>query len=303
MPDAGHSRLADITAHNPFLGNRLDVDTTLTVTSAAVGDRVVRIELSDGTDAEFHFQWLRHSCYCDSCGNPADGIRFATVASFESAVALGRVEVDGGVLCLTWDDGHESRFAGDWLRSHDYGAEGRDRRSTFQPTTWRCELTDDFPTVPWDDAAKVGEGRLRLYDDLLRHGIVRITGVGAEPQGNATRLAAAQAAPIEARQRVQRQTHQLDPDEQGHQVDRGDGNEHARDRQQQQRVVLALLDPQRGEVTHREPHGEQRGETDEHEDASESNKHPSGTSASLRCTRLWTPSRTRSESVVGASQP
>ena len=183
MPDAGHSRLADITAHNPFLGNRLDVDTTLTVTSAAVGDRVVRIELSDGTDAEFHFQWLRHSCYCDSCGNPADGIRFATVASFESAVALGRVEVDGGVLCLTWDDGHESRFAGDWLRSHDYGAEGRDRRSTFQPTTWRCELTDDFPTVPWDDAAKVGEGRLRLYDDLLRHGIVRITGVGAEPDG------------------------------------------------------------------------------------------------------------------------
>lgn len=53
----------DITAHNPFLGNRLGFDTQRVVLGAQVGDRLVNVAFADGRKRSFHNQWLRHCCY------------------------------------------------------------------------------------------------------------------------------------------------------------------------------------------------------------------------------------------------
>ena len=183
------SSAGDITAHNPFLGNRLDFEGEASVVRADLGDRVVDVAFADGRERSFHYQWLRHCCYCETCGNPADGIRFNTVVSFDSDVAPAEVGAEAGDLLVTWGDGHVSRYGSDWLRHHAYDEEDMQRRAAWKPTTWRAELADSFPTVPWTEASDGGSGTLRAYALLRDFGIVRISELGVDP-AQTERLAA-----------------------------------------------------------------------------------------------------------------
>lgn len=173
---------ADITAHNPFLGNRLGIVGTPEVRAASTDGRVVRVAFADGREREFHHQWLRHCCYCERCGNPADGIRFNTVISFDAGIAPESVTAVAGDLCVVWPDGHESTYGPDWLTHNAYDVEDRQRRASWLPTLWRSELADDFPTVAWPHASDGNEGTMKAYTLLRDYGIVRISELGVDPE-------------------------------------------------------------------------------------------------------------------------
>lgn len=188
MTDEGVSA-ADIEAHNPFLGNRLGIAGAPPVAFAAIGDEAVRVDFADGRRRTFHHQWLRQCCYCEVCGNPADGIRFTTVISFDSDITPSAAHALDGDLQVTWPDGHVSTYGPDWLRHHAYDHDDRDRRAGWRPTLWRSELADDFPTVEWSDASDGTAGTMRAYSKLRDFGIVRVSGLGTEPE-QTERLAA-----------------------------------------------------------------------------------------------------------------
>ena len=176
-----HDNADAITAYNPFAGNRLGLDAP-SVVSAHIAERAVVVDFADGTTTRFHHQWLRASCYCTTCGDPADGIRFTTVISFDSRITPATVGADDGDLVVEWPDGHRSVFGPDWLSHHAYDDAGRARRAGWRPTLWRSELGTDFPTVAWADAVDDrGAGRLRLYQTLRDFGIVQVTGLGTDP--------------------------------------------------------------------------------------------------------------------------
>ena len=75
-------------------------------------------------------------------------------------------------------------------------------------------------------------------------------------------LVAPEPPPVEARQHVDRDAHDLDPEEHHHHVDGGDEQHHAAGREQHERVVLAVLDAELGEVADREERREQGRERD-----------------------------------------
>ena len=182
MPDSSHrttthEEAADIVASNPFVGNRLGFDGHPAVVEAVIVGRVVRVSFADGTTREFHHQWLRHSCYCQDCGNAADGIRFVTAISFESSIAPKTVGAAAGDLIVTWPDKHKSTYGPDWLLHHAYDAPDRARRAAWRPTLWKSNLSDHFPTVSVEEASDGGAGLLRLYHMLRDYGIVRVTGL------------------------------------------------------------------------------------------------------------------------------
>ena len=177
-----HGAAGDITTYNPHLGNRLGIADAPAVTGAAIDRREIHVDFADGQHRAFAGQWLRHCCWCPDCGNPADGIRFTTVASFPSDIAPAQAEVCNGDLVLTWPDGHRSTYGSDWLIANAYDEAARRRRAAWQPTTWRAELTEHFPTVSWTDACDGGAGQLEAYRALCDYGIVRIDGVGTDPE-------------------------------------------------------------------------------------------------------------------------
>ena len=178
---AQHGAVGDIATYNPHLGNRLGVADAPAVTGANIDGRRVQVDFADGRRRTYAAQWLRHCCWCPKCGNPADGIRFTTVASFPSDIAPMDADVCGGDLVLTWPDGHCSTYGSDWLIANAYDDQARQRRAAWQPTTWRAELADSFPTVDWADAGDGGTGQLDAYRKLRDYGIVRIDSLGTDP--------------------------------------------------------------------------------------------------------------------------
>ena len=195
-PAAAESAAAGIATWNPFAGNRLGIDGVCSpaVEGARVEGRVVAVEFADGARRSFHHQWLRHACCCRQCGDPADGIRFCTVAGFGADIEPSRAAADRGDLIVTWPDGHVSVYGGDWLLRHAYEPADRRRRFSWRPITWRAELAEDFPTAQWADASAGGAGLLGLYRRLRDYGIVRVTGAGTDPE--ATERLAALIGPI-----------------------------------------------------------------------------------------------------------
>ena len=186
---AGDSAAVGIATWNPFSGNRLGFENAPAVTEARIEGRTVAVGFGDGARRAFHHQWLRHACCCRQCGDPADGIRFCTVAGFGADIEPGRVAAEGGDLIVTRPDGHVSVYGGDWLLRHAYGPADRRRRFSWRPVTWRAELAEDFPTARWSDAAGGGAGLFGMYRRLRDYGIVRVAGVGADP-GRTESLAA-----------------------------------------------------------------------------------------------------------------
>jgi hypothetical protein len=100
MDETSHESPDAITAYNPFQGNRLGLVASPIATAAST-DRTVQVEFADGSVTFFHHQRLRHCCYCQACGNPADGIRFNTVISFESEIAPTSVSATDSDLTVT----------------------------------------------------------------------------------------------------------------------------------------------------------------------------------------------------------
>ena len=192
---ADHGTTRDITTQNPSWGNRFGFEGAPAVTSAAVDGRRVVVTFSDGWIRSFASQWLRHCCWCSQCGDPADAIRFCTLLSFASDIAPTTAQASDGDLVLVWPDGHRSTYGGDWLAINAYDDESRARRAAWQPTVWRSELADDFPTVNWSDACDGGTGQLDMYRKLLDYGLVRVAELSRDPA--ATEALAALVGPIQ----------------------------------------------------------------------------------------------------------
>ena len=178
----GPGAASDITAANPFLGNRLGTAAAPAVVGVEIREQV-EVSFSDSSRRSFHHQWLRHCCYCEQCGNPADGIRFTTVLSFDADIVPAAAAVEHGELRIIWPDGHRSAFAADWLISNSYERDDRERRASWRPTLWRSAITADFPCVAWPEVVEGQPGQLRMLELLLEFGIVQVTGIGTDPAG------------------------------------------------------------------------------------------------------------------------
>ena len=181
-PPIQHGTVGDITTYNPHLGNRLGIDNAPAVTGAAIDGRQMHVTFADNAQRTYAAQWLRHCCCCTECGNPADAIRSMTVSRLPPDITAATAEACSGDLVLTWPGGHRSAYGSDWLIANAYDDNARQRRAAWRPVTWRSELAEHFPTVDWAAASGGGTGLLDAYCKLRDYGIVRIDGVGTDPE-------------------------------------------------------------------------------------------------------------------------
>ena len=89
----------------------------------ALHDRWLRVELSDGETADFHYRWLRHRCDCDR--HPQTGERLLCSSEIPDDIRPQSAVLDRSAtnndLVVTWsNDGHVSRYDRTWLRDNAY---------------------------------------------------------------------------------------------------------------------------------------------------------------------------------------
>lgn len=114
---------------------------------------------SDGRESAYHRYFLRDNCTCSHCYLPLtrEQLFEITDAPADLAVRSTSVATDGA-LNVVWSDGHASRYAAGWLRSHASDATSRAERHAARPQSfiWGREYADalqsfDYAEIMADD--------------------------------------------------------------------------------------------------------------------------------------------------------
>lgn len=144
------------------------------------GRGMLTVDWLGGGSDPFHYVWLRDNCPCPRCLHPS-GQRLVDILDLPADAAPRMVTLDeAGALVIRWDpDGHESRYAGAWLRRHAYGPEARAARR-HEPILWDARLTP-LPETDWPSLASDIGIELRWLGALRDHGFALLHGVPAEP--------------------------------------------------------------------------------------------------------------------------
>lgn len=187
--------IAGVTTSNAFMGNHLTPPKASSVEANQLAnitqlERELEVHWGDDVCAKFHYQWLRHNCFCSQCGNSADGIRSITLLDIEPDIRPTSATIDAsGNLQITWPDGHPSEYGPEWLRRYSYSEQAREERGAWQPTLWQSNITDDFPSHDYRLVQSEPEEQLRMLETLRDYGIVKLENVGDDPE-ETERLAA-----------------------------------------------------------------------------------------------------------------
>jgi gamma-butyrobetaine dioxygenase len=150
------------------------------IRAATPGKGLLTVEWRAGGSDPFHYVWLRDNCPCPKCLHPS-GQRLVDILDLPEDAAPRTVTLDAdGALIIRWAaDGHESRYAPDWLRRHAYGAAARAARRR-KPRLWDASL-QALPEADWPAVASDRTAERRWLGALLDHGFALLHGVPARP--------------------------------------------------------------------------------------------------------------------------
>ncbi|XP_065181170.1 uncharacterized protein LOC135811861 [Sycon ciliatum] len=185
--DPGQQRLTRVSvscmaaadgAHDSCKGSRLS-------SPAAAAPSHVDMMWDDGHSCSVDALWLRDQCMCADCRHPDSLHRnvdtFSLTDDQQHAI---NAELSGqDQVCVTWLDGHTSRFATDWLRVHcrqDSQIGGRpltalEHAAPREPWT-ATQLERDLTRVSHDEF-ETAAGLSRTLNGLWRHGVALLNDV------------------------------------------------------------------------------------------------------------------------------
>ncbi|MBI3761661.1 MAG: TauD/TfdA family dioxygenase, partial [Chloroflexi bacterium] len=147
--------------------------------------RTLLIEWADGRHSLFHSIWLRDNCPCPECRH-ASGQRIIDSVSIPADISPASVKLgDDGFVEIVWSNGgHASRYDPNWLRAHDYSADGRTRR---RPKLWGAEMQRALPEARHADVAANDVALRDWLSAIDDYGFAILRGVPVEP-GEVTRV-------------------------------------------------------------------------------------------------------------------
>lgn len=144
-------------------------------------ERCLVIYWADGHRSRFHHMWLRDNCSCKACGNKSGGHRYLALNDIASRVTPSTIEIDRrGELVLTWaGDGHRTRYAPRWLRSHCYSPEARAPRH-HQQRLWDASIAERLTKYSYREVRANEETRHTMFEALHDEGFALLGEVPVE---------------------------------------------------------------------------------------------------------------------------
>ena len=116
---------------------------------------------SDGRETPLHRYFLRDNCTCSQCYLPLTREQLFEITDAPADLTFAEAAIDAaGDLVVRWSDGHVSRYAPGWLRSHapDDASRAERRAARPRPFIWGSEYADalksfDYADIMGDDGA------------------------------------------------------------------------------------------------------------------------------------------------------
>lgn len=154
-------------------------DSRYVISRAILVDSRLQIDWGDGHRSEFHPLWLRHQCYCESCGTPLNGVRGLRLHHLPDNPEPRLESVGDAAVELSWaQDDHRSRYPAEWLRDHCYSDAERTRRR-HRPILWDARIMDNCPSANLRECEQSPQARLALLETIRDYGFAFVRGVPA----------------------------------------------------------------------------------------------------------------------------
>jgi alpha-ketoglutarate-dependent taurine dioxygenase len=144
---------------------------------AAVDGDLVRVHLADGRELDLHRLALRDGCSCVFCRHPVSGQRLYESRDVVPGARVAGATLSEGTLHVTWADGHESSYDGDWLAA---ATRPRPERTA---TLWGSELTESIPGESYANVVESRDALRRVLAAVAEYGFARITAAPVEDGG------------------------------------------------------------------------------------------------------------------------
>ncbi|KAI8973794.1 Trimethyllysine dioxygenase [Mycotypha africana] len=136
-------------------------------------DKEVYVDWNSRKTSVYHHFWLRDHCHCEQCYHPVTRQRLVNTFAIPRSIHPTAVDSTAEGLVITWPDGHQSKYAWDWLYTHSYSPvmrtlseqslAGKRRR------TWGSDLRLD--RLAYDDVMNTDDGLRQWLDQLEVYGI------------------------------------------------------------------------------------------------------------------------------------
>lgn len=155
----------------------IKIDSRYVITAATIADRQLHVDWGDGHHSEFHPTWLRHQCYCETCGTPLNGVRGLRLHHLPDTLEPRLESFAADVVELAWlHDGHRSRYTAEWLRDHCYSAIEHARRK-HRPILWDATIMDNCPSADLLECERSPAARLALLENIRDYGFAYVRNV------------------------------------------------------------------------------------------------------------------------------
>lgn len=127
------------------------VDSAIHLSDIEATDVGLSVRWSDENVSFFHHIWLRDNCRCPACGEPSTGRRKLRLSGIPKEIIAVSATIDrDDILTINWPDGHQSSYAGAWLKTYTYNEDARKER-IFSPPIWTEETRQNPPILSFGD--------------------------------------------------------------------------------------------------------------------------------------------------------
>lgn len=141
----------------------------------------IEMTWSDAHVSKLHPFWLRDNCACAACGDHESGSRFQLLLDIPAVIAPAHLDVGDEAVLVRWNgDGHTSRYAFDWLRTHSREGAAREPLPGDR-VPWDAALAP-VPAASFEKAMMDVAERYRLFVEVHRYGFVVVRDVGIGPE-------------------------------------------------------------------------------------------------------------------------
>lgn len=139
---------------------------------------------SPQTWSRFHYLWLRDNCLCPRCVHPESNQRLVDTLQLPTDVAPASVRFQprahDQLLCIRWEDGHESEFPEGWLKEHSYEHESLEQSSSEpEVVLWGAEIASNVPEVEYSAVMEDDREVLRWLSNVEKFGFCFVCGTPA----------------------------------------------------------------------------------------------------------------------------
>ena len=148
--------------------------------TAKLSDRLIDVGWKNGKSSSFHTIWLRDNCRCERCGDPVIGRRNLRLTGLDLTTHATSVSVSEDLMKITWQDGHQSEYTGDWLHDYAYDDDSRQSRS-FKPVLWNPESHSKIKCFDFNDIGNDDKLLLQALHQVRDFGLCFIRNSPAEP--------------------------------------------------------------------------------------------------------------------------